>query len=90
MKARNAEAGNSVAHAFDGWGLSNVGILIDCIADNEPPSGRTWEDVKAAALSDVRMMTRLCKLARAIVDKFERGELTAAEARTLNGTTEEP
>jgi hypothetical protein len=90
VRARDAESGNTVAHAFENWDLCNVSILIDCVCDGEPPSGRTWADIKRAALSDVRMMARLCKLARAIVDKHERGELSATEARVLNGTTEEP
>jgi hypothetical protein len=35
------------------------------------------------------MMPRLTRLAQAIFDKFERGELTQAEARALSGTTDE-
>ena len=86
---RTSKAGNTVAHAFENWDLCNVSILIDCVCDGEPPQGRTWEDIEKAARSDLRMMPRLCKLAQAIFDKYERGELTAAEARALNGTTDE-
>jgi hypothetical protein len=35
------------------------------------------------------MMPRLVKLAEAIFHKFERGELTQAEARQLAGVTDE-
>lgn len=86
---RTSEKGNTVAHAFEDWNFCNVSVLIDCVCDGVPPHGRTLEDVAKDARSELRMMPRLCKLAQAIFDKYERGELTAAEARALNGTTDE-
>jgi hypothetical protein len=45
--------------------------------------------MRELARLDLRMMPRLTRLAQAIFDKFERGELTQAEARALSGTTDE-
>lgn len=86
---RTCDKANTVAHAFDAWCLDNVAQLIDCVADGSPPPGKTWHQMRELARLDLRMMPRLTRLAQAIFDKFERGELTQAEARALSGTTDE-
>jgi len=86
---RSAENDNTVAHAFDSWCLDRISQLIDSVADGSPPPGKTWTDVANEARRDLRMMPRLVKLAQAIFAKYEKGELTQAEARALNGTTDE-
>ncbi len=86
---RNCDKCNTVAHALDEWCLNNVAALIDAVADGEPPQGKTWQQMREAARLDLRMMPRLVKLAQAILAKYDRGELTQAEAIKLSGTDEE-
>lgn len=86
---RNSDNENTVAHAFDEWGLNDVAQLIDSVADGEPPEGKTWQQMREAARLELRRLPRLIRLAQAIVDKHDRGELTQAEAQVLNGTTDE-
>jgi hypothetical protein len=89
MIRRTCEKGNTVANAFDAWCLDNVAQLIDSVADGSPPPGKTWHQMRELARLDLRMMPRLTKLAQAIFDKYERGELTQAEAQRLSGATDE-
>jgi hypothetical protein len=86
---RTCEKGNTVAHSFEMWSLDNISQLIDSVADGAPPPKKTWHQVREEARLDLRMMPRLVKLAQAIFDKFERGELTQAEAQQLAGVTDE-
>ncbi len=86
---RTCELGNTVCNAFDDWCLNNVSTLIDAVADGKLPKNKTWKQLREAARLDLRMMPRLVKLAQAIFDQYERGELTQDEARKLNGSTDE-
>lgn len=86
---RNCDKGNTVAYAFENWSLDNISQLIDAVASGSPPPKMTWHQVREAARLDLRMMPRLIKLAQAIFDKYERGELTQAEAQQLAGSTDE-
>lgn len=86
---RNCDKGNTVAHALEAWSLDNVAQLIDAVADGEPVPGKTWHQMRELARLDLRMMPRLIKLTQAIVDKYDRGELTRAEAIQLSGAEEE-
>lgn len=86
MIERTIEKSNTVAHALEWWSLSNVATLIDAVADGEPPKGKTFAGLRDAARLDVRMMPRLIKLAEAILEKYDRGELTQAEAAKLSGS----
>lgn len=86
---RRDDPQDSVAAAFDDWCLNEVSSLIDAVADGHPQRGRTFESQRKLAGKDVRMMPRLVKLAQAILDKYDRGELTQEEAKRLNGTTDE-
>jgi hypothetical protein len=86
---RTSDNENTVAHAFDAWGLNDVAQLIDSVADGEPPPGKTWQQMREAARLELRRLPRLMKLAQGIVNKYDRGQLTQAEAQALNGTTDE-
>lgn len=85
MIVRTSDKRNTVANALDEWSLNNVAALIDAVADGHPPRKQTWHQLRELARLDLRMMPRLCKLAQAIFDKYERGELTQAEAMMLSG-----
>jgi hypothetical protein len=87
---RTCDKGNTVAHALESWSLDNISQLIDAVADGAPPPKKTWHQVREEARLDLRMMPRLVRLAQAIFDKYERGELTQAEAIKLSGSESEP
>lgn len=89
MIVRNLERHNTLAHAFDEWCLNNVALLIDAVADGKPPHNMTWHQLRELARLDLRMLPRLVKLGQAILDKYDRGELTQAEARHLSGSDDE-
>jgi hypothetical protein len=80
----------SLAFAFDNWSLNNVSEVIDCASadwrDNRsrPMSRRARQKVLRNAQLDCNMMRRLTRLAQAVVDKAQRGELTKEEALRLN------
>lgn len=88
-RVRTCDKCNTVAHALEAWSLDNISQLIDSVADGSPPPGKTWHQMRELARLDLRMMPRLVKLAKAIFDKYERGELTQTEARQLAGATDE-
>ncbi len=86
---RTLDKRNTVCDAFDSWTLDNVAQLIDAIAEGTPTPNKTWKEMKELARLDCNMLRRLSRLARAIVDKDARGELTQEEARKLCGVTKE-
>jgi hypothetical protein len=79
----------TLCHAFDVWCLDNVAVLIDAVADGQPPPKKTMAMLRAKARADVAMMRRLTKLAAAVLAKYDAGKLTQAEAIRLNGTSDE-
>jgi hypothetical protein len=88
--AKNRGVLDSMAGTFENWTLDNVSKLLDFIAED-------WTDYRGSPMSEaerrraIRMaqldcnhMRRLTRLAQAVVNKVQRGEMTREEARRLN------